>query len=91
MQVAWSVICTPAHEGSKTCQRMTAMREQHVVAAAGARAAMQRFTAYGADELRNVLRFKYLGRVLSHDDNDVPAMRRNLKRRGPPGDGSLRS
>ena len=33
-----------------------------------------------ADELRNVLRFKYLGRVLSHDDNDVPAMWRNLKR-----------
>merc|ERR1712086_342394 len=59
---------------------MTAMQEQHVVAAAGARIAGQRFTACGSDELRNVLRFKYLGRILSHDDNDIPAMRRNLKR-----------
>ena len=59
---------------------MTAQRAQHMVAAAGARAAGQRFTAYGADDLRNVLRFKYLGRIMSHDDNDIPAMRRNLKR-----------
>jgi hypothetical protein len=80
MQVAWSVIGTPAHEGSKTCRRMTAQRVQHRVAADGTRAAALRFTAYGTDELRNVERFKYLGRVLSHDDNDVPAMRRNLKR-----------
>ena len=40
----------------------------------------QRFTAYGANELRNVMRFKYLGCVLSHNVNDIPAMRRNLKR-----------
>ena len=39
-----------------------------------------RFAAYGADELRSVLRFKYVGRVLSHNDNGIPAMRRNLKR-----------
>jgi hypothetical protein len=26
-----------------------------------------------------VERFRYLWRLLSHDDNDVPAMRRNLK------------
>ena len=30
--------------------------------------------------LRNALRFKYLGRILLHDDSDIPAMRRNLKR-----------
>ena len=70
----------PAHKGSKTCRRMPAQRDQHEVAVAGVRAAAQRFTAYGADELRNVLRFKYLERVLSHDNNDIPAMRRNLKR-----------
>jgi hypothetical protein len=79
MQVAWSVIGTPAHEGTKTCRRMTAQRGQHVVAAADMRAASHRFMAYGADELRSVERFCYLGRLLSHDDNDVPAMRRNLK------------
>ena len=37
------------------------------------------FTAYGK-ELRRVDRFKYLGRVLSYDDSDTPAIRRNLKR-----------
>jgi hypothetical protein len=80
MQVAWSAIGTPAHEGSKTCRCMAAQRAQHQTAAAGMRAAGLRFTAYGTDELRNVDRFKYLGRVLSYDENDVPAMRRNLKK-----------
>ena len=42
---------------------------------------MQRtFTAYGETELRRVDSFKYLGRVLSYDDCDTPAIRRNLKR-----------
>ena len=80
MQVAWSVIGTPAHEGSKTCKRMTAQRAQHEVAAAGVRAAVQRFTAYGAEELRNALWFKYLGCVMLHDNNNIPTMRWNLKR-----------
>ena len=31
-------------------------------------------------ELRRVDRFKYLGRVLSYDDCDTPAIQRNLKR-----------
>ena len=30
--------------------------------------------------LHNVERFRYLGRILSHDDTDIPAMRRNLKK-----------
>ena len=59
---------------------MTAKQAQHEVAAAGVRAAGQHFTAYGADGLRNMLQFKYMGRVLSHNDNDIPAMRRSLKR-----------
>jgi hypothetical protein len=80
MQVAWSVIGTSAHEGTKTCRRMTEQRVQHQVAAEGLQAAAHRFTAYGTDELRNVERFRYLGRILSHDDNDIPAMRRNLKK-----------
>ena len=38
------------------------------------------FTAYGESVLGRVERFKYLGRVLSYDDSDTPAIRRNLKR-----------
>ena len=67
---------TPAHEGSKTCRRMTA---QHQVAVEGRRVLDLRLTAYGTDKLCNVKRFKYLGRVISHDKNNVPTMRRNLK------------
>ena len=58
MQVAWSVVGTPAHVGSKTCQWMTAQRAHHKVAAEGVRAEAQRFKAYGEDTLRNVLRLK---------------------------------
>ena len=40
----------------------------------------RRFTAYGTEELRQAEVFKYLGRIVSHVDNDVPVMQRNLKR-----------
>jgi hypothetical protein len=46
---------------------------------AGTRVVDLRFMAYGTEKFRSVDRFKYLGRVLAHDDNDVTAMRRNLK------------
>ena len=55
------------------------MRAQHQVATEGIRAAALRFTVYGSNKLRNIERFKYLSLILSHDDNNVPAMRRNLK------------
>ena len=74
MQVVWSVIGTPGHKGSKTCKRMTAQRAQYEVAAMFVQAAGQRFTAYGADELWSVLQFKYLGCVMLHDNNDIPAI-----------------
>ena len=32
------------------------------------------------EDLRRVNRFKYLGRLLSYDDSDTPAIRHNLKR-----------
>ena len=41
MQVAWSVFGTPAHVGSKMCRWMTAIQQQHEVAAAGVQAAAQ--------------------------------------------------
>ena len=46
---------------------------------ASVRAAGRRFAACGEDELRNVMRCKYLGRVLSRDINDIPSIHRNLK------------
>ena len=52
---------------------------QTTESAASADALRHSFTAYN-NKLRRVEQFKYLGRVLSMDDNDVPAMRRNLKK-----------
>ena len=69
---------TVKHEESKTCREMTARRRQHRVAAEGARAMQRTFIAYGG-KLRRVDRFKYLGRMLSYDDSDTPAIRRNLQ------------
>ena len=56
--MAWSVVGTQAHEGSKTYRGVTAQRAQHKVAATGFRVAAQYFSAFGVDELHNVLRFK---------------------------------
>ncbi len=39
----------------------------------------KRFTARG-EELEQVEVFKYLGRLLSHDNNDAPAIRANLRK-----------
>ena len=74
-----STVGMPTHENSKTCKQMAAMRRQHAMAAQGKADLEEIFTAYG-DELKHVRQFKYLGRIMSHDDNDTPAMRRNLKR-----------
>ena len=70
---------TPGHEASKTCQRTAAARRQHATAAQGRAALRQTFTAYD-EPLNRVTQFKYLGRIMSYDDNDTPAVRRNIKR-----------
>merc|ERR1712086_95888 len=80
MQVSAEVLGSKQHEATRTCQTFSAMRVQHGHALAGAKAMRRRFMAYGTEELRQVEGFKYLGRIVSHVDNDVPAMRRNLKR-----------
>jgi hypothetical protein len=77
MQV--STAGTPRHDASKTCQQMAAARRQHVIAAQGRTALRHTFTAYG-EPLKRVNQFKYLGRIVSYNDNDTPAVRRNIKR-----------
>ena len=73
------------HLASAKCRNMAAMRRRHQVAGEAAAAARQRFQAYEGDprrsaKLRCMETFKYLGRVISNDDCDTPAIRRNLKR-----------
>ena len=71
MQV--STAGTPAHEASATCKRATAARRQYAVASASRPAMDRTFTAYG-EVLKSVKQFKYLGRIVSYDDNDTPAI-----------------
>ena len=71
---------TVKHEQSAACKARTEQRRRREVAEEVAAAARRRFTAYQRDELRAVDTFKYLGRVITRDDCDTPAMRRNLKR-----------
>ena len=77
MQV--STTGTPAHEASQTCRRATAARRQLAVAAESRVALLQTFLAYG-ELLKAMRQFKYLGRVVSYNDNDTPAVRRNIKK-----------
>ena len=70
---------TPEHLASKTSKEMTVHWQKHRIVAAGAAALKLAFTAYD-DELKRVEHFKYLGCIVSKDDNDVQDMCRNLKR-----------
>ena len=58
---------------------MRARRDQHTTAARGAVALRQRFTAYN-DLLKQVLIFKYLGRIIVYGGSDMRAARHQLKR-----------
>ena len=58
---------------------MSAARLQHAVAAESLTALRQTFSAY--DEVLSCVRqFKYLGHIVSYDENDTPAIRRNIKK-----------
>ena len=52
-------------------------RRQYEAAAASARALRQQFTAYG-EVLERVEVFKYLGRLVSMEDEDAPAINANI-------------
>ena len=72
------------HEASATCHRMTARRTQREAAKTAHEALSNKFTAYGI-ELKRVNEFKYLGRLTSFVNSDIPAVRYNLKKRGGSG------
>jgi hypothetical protein len=67
------------HEQSKFCREGQEAKAQEAAAIDAAWAIQQQFTAYG-EELNRVDIFKYLGRLMSMDDNDRPAIRGNLKK-----------
>ena len=68
------------HYTSTTCLNLTARREQLRAAVASHGAMGRTFTAYDTDELRRVEIFKYLGRMVSYVNSDVPAMRAQMKK-----------
>ena len=67
------------HEATASCRSQAERRDRHAVAARCAAAMEQGFTAYHKSLLRVEI-FKYLGRLISYDDTDVPATRRQLAR-----------
>ena len=64
---------------SNECKRVVERNATRRSAMIGAKALEDRFTAYG-QELEQVDMFKYLGRLLAMDDNDMPAVQANLKK-----------
>ncbi|EJK74492.1 hypothetical protein THAOC_03826 [Thalassiosira oceanica] len=70
---------SPNHEQSKLCREGAERKAQYASAAANARALDVEFTAYG-ETLERVEVFKYLGRLMAMDDNDMHAVRHNLKK-----------
>ena len=67
------------HCGSKSCREGRGRRRQLEAAVASAHALRQTF-AVGEDVLERVEVFKYLGRLLSMDDNDAQAVRAQLRK-----------
>jgi hypothetical protein len=70
------------HQATALCRERYEQLVQHETTATSRLALNTQFYAYG-EELERVEVFKYLGRLLSYDDNDTQAMRANLaKARG---------
>ena len=67
------------HWKTKACIKMTKTRQQREAVEKVASAMDVKFTAYG-EELEGVDLFKYLGKLTSFDDNDIQAIRSNLKK-----------
>jgi hypothetical protein len=67
------------HEQTKHCMEGFERKVQHEAAENSALALEEICTAYG-EELERVEVFKYLGRLLGYNDNDVQTMQSNLKK-----------
>jgi hypothetical protein len=69
----------PAHINTKECRMGTARRHQRDMAVQSALALHQQFTVHG-DVLERVKVFRYLGRLLSQDDDDIQAVQSQLRK-----------
>ena len=72
-------VLNAGHPATKLCREGTERKVQRDAAANSARALDVTFTAYDV-ELERVEVFKYLGRLVAMDDNDVQAVRSNIKK-----------
>jgi hypothetical protein len=68
-----------AHQGTKTCKTGKIRKDLRDMKREQTRARTTRFKI-GNEELETVKEFKYLGRITSDDDDDLPAVRDNLKK-----------
>ena len=78
MQTNPTAFCS-THYSSNLCLNGTIGKTQREATAASVRSLDVTFTAYG-DELERVEVFKYLGRLMSMDDNDIQAVRSNMRK-----------
>jgi hypothetical protein len=69
----------PRHVQTKECQVGAERRKQRETAISSALALRQQFTVRG-DVLERVEVFKYLGRMLAQDDDDIQAVRAQLRK-----------
>ncbi len=69
----------PQHRFSKDCQVGDERKQQRETAVASALALQQQFLLQG-DVLERVEVFKYLGRLLSQDDDDIQAIRAQMRK-----------
>jgi ribosome-binding protein aMBF1 (putative translation factor) len=67
------------HQGTKTCKTGKIRKDLRDMKREQTRARTTRFKI-GDEELETVKEFKYLGRITSDDDDDLPAVRDNLKK-----------
>jgi hypothetical protein len=69
----------PRHVQTKECQAGVERRKQREMAISSTLALRQQFTVHG-DVLERVEVFKYLGRMLAQDDDDIQAVRAQLRK-----------
>jgi hypothetical protein len=67
------------HQRTQLCREGWEKKKQHEAAEAARIALARMFTAYGED-LERLEVFKYLGQLLTYNNNDSQAMRSNLKK-----------